>query len=757
MGRATDAFKRIVIGRPLASGELGHTLLPKILALPIFSSDPLSSNAYATQEILLVLALVGSSALHFVFPIAVAVCCLLATVVTSYRQTVRAYPTGGGAYRVARENLGTHAGLTAASALLTDYVLTVSVSVTAGVDAIVSASPALHPFKIALAIGFILFVALANLRGTKESGTLFALPTYSFVAMIYLMLITGFVRCLGGCPQAASATMTLQPQAALSFFIVLKAFAAGTTALTGVEAISDGVQAFRYPQSRNAAATLTAMGALSISMFLGISLLAHATGARATEASVTSRSVVADIGHAVFGGGPLFFLLQATTAGILILAANTAFQDFPRLSSILAQDHFMPRQFINRGDRLVFSNGVAILAILAALLVAVFEANLTHLIQLYLVGVFISFTLSQTGMFLRTRRQRTKGWRHRAAISGFGASVTGVVFLVILTTKFLGGAWIVMTAIPLIVYMMYSIQRHYDDVARQLKQPSRQPPRKRPGHHHVILLVEEITPAAERAVGYIRSIRASEVLAVAFDSSVEEAWNKLAPETLLEVIGRNGSPSASLRRFVGATRRQMSNDDFLTVVIPEVLKRSTLWEILVHPRLHRLKASLLGEPGVQVMDVPMLEAHCQAERHAHEPARNYAVVLTAGVHNATRHAIEYAEALDPTDLRVVSFVLDPEQNTDLTDQWMDARIPHPLEIEDSPFRDIGTSLVQYIRQFAPDGVDRIVTVVIPEFVVPKRRHQILHGQAALIVKRHVLFERGVVTVSVPYQLEMRAS
>src|ERR671922_1284391 len=308
MARTTDALKRLVIGRPMASGELEHTFLPKVLALPVFSSDPLSSNAYATQEILLVLGLAGGMALEHVFPIALAVACLLAVVVTSYRQTVRAYPAGGGAYRVSRENVGTYAGLTAPSALLTDYVLTVSVSVTAGADAIISAFIGLEDFRVAIAVAAILFITFANLRGLKESGILFAIPTYGFVLTVYMLLVTGFLRCLGGCPEAASADTVLRPEAGLSFVIVLKAFSAGTTALTGVEAIADGVQAFRYPQSRNAATTLAAMGVLAISMFLGISWLADHTNVVYVEGS--SRTVLAQVGNAVFGEGPLFYLLQ---------------------------------------------------------------------------------------------------------------------------------------------------------------------------------------------------------------------------------------------------------------------------------------------------------------------------------------------------------------------------------------------------------------------------------------------------------------
>jgi amino acid transporter len=737
----------------MSSGELEHTLLPKVIALPVFASDPLSSNAYATQEILLTLSIAGTAALSLVMPISIAVACLLIIVVSSYRQTVKAYPSGGGAYRVASENIGMYAGLLAASALLLDYVLTVAVSITAGVDAITSAATSLHDYSVLLALGFVLFVTVINLRGVKESGTFFAIPTYGFVISIYLLIGLGFARCLGGCPPAESAGTHLETETALTWFLILKAFAAGTTALTGVEAIADGVQAFRYPQSRNAATTLAVMGGLATSMFLGISWLAGHTGVVYTEDA--ERTVVAQIGHAVFGGGPLFYVLQAMTAGILILAANTAYQDFPRLSSILAQDSFMPRQFLNRGDRLVFSNGVVILATLASLLIIVFDADINRLIQLYLVGVFISFTLSQTGMVLRWRNLKTPGWRGRALLNGFGALVTGVVFFVIVTTKFIGGAWIIVAAIPIVMFLMRSVHKHYIDLRRQLADVQRRPRDRRVGHQHIVILADRIDVATARGIGYARSIGASDITAVTFDRELVPAWDQMAPDIPVQVLDTNGATVKRLRKHLRQKRATLDGDDFLTVVIPEVLQSRHLAEIIAHPTRHRLKAALLGEEGVQVMDVPVVISDVTPESdEAHEPARNHAIVLVSSVNNATLQAMEYAETLRPTSIRAVHFGLDPEGTEELGNSWLEAGIPHPLEIEDSPFRDIGLSLQEYVRRFNPDGADRVVTVVIPEFVVGKRRHNILHGQTGLLVKRHLLFERGVVVVSVPYHIEV---
>jgi amino acid transporter len=736
----------------MGTGELEHTLLPKVLALPVFSSDPLSSNAYATQEILLVLGLVGASALHLVMPIAIAVAVVLATVVVSYRQTVRAYPTGGGAYIVAHENLGRYPGLLAAAALLMDYVLTVSVSIVAGVDAIVSAATSLGPWKVPLSLGFVGFVTLANLRGAKESGTFFAIPTYGFVFSIYVMLAVGFVNCLDGCPPAESAGTHLEPESALTLFLILKAFSAGTTALTGVEAISNGVPAFRYPQSRNAAATLGVMGVMTISMFIGVTWLAAQTDVVYTEAM--ERTVVAQIAHAVFGGGFMFYVVQVMTAGILILAANTAYQDFPRLSSILAQDRFMPRQLMNRGNRLVFSNGVLILAVLGSLLIVMFDARLNSLIQLYLIGVFISFTLSQWGMVVHWRRMPEAGSRRRMFINGFGGTVTGVVFFVVVTTKFLSGAWIVVSAIPVLMFMMHSINRHYQGVGRELAHPERRPIDRRVGDQNMVILVVSMDAATARAVGYVRSVRPHTATAITFDKHLVGTWRRLAPDIPITVGTRNGSLANDVRDHLRERREAMRAQEFLTIVVPELLQSRGLMEIVRRPRMHRFKASLLGERGIQVLDIPIVQDEIDPDvDESVEPVRNHVIVLVSGVHNATLEAIEYAESLRGTSVQAVMFGLDPGETEKVGDRWMEQHIPCPLEIEDSPYRDISYSLTQYVRAFRPDGVNRMVTVVIPEFVVSKLRHQLLHGQAALIVKRHLLFEPGVVVASVPYHLE----
>ncbi len=747
-----QAVKRILLGRTMATDEMGHTLLPKVIALPVFSSDALSSVAYATQEILLVLGLAGAVAINKLFPIAIAVAALLALVVVSYRQTVRAYPNGGGAYIVSRENLGDNAGLLAAAALLIDYVLTVSVSITAGTEAVLTAAPGLSHYKIEIAMVFIAFVAMINLRGVKESGVFFAVPTYLFIASIAAVMVTGFVKCLGGCPVGDSAATTLHVSEQVGWFLILRAFAAGTTALTGVEAISNGVPAFRYPQSRNAATTLTIMGTISISMFIGVSWLAQQMGIRYVHGQETS--VLGEIAHAAFGGGVGFYVVQIATAAILILAANTAFADFPRLSSILATDRFMPRQLMNRGDRLVFSNGVLILSVVAGVLVVVFRADLNKLIQLYLVGVFVSFTLSQLGMVVHWRKAREPGWRRSIVINGVGATMTGLVLGVVVVTKFIYGAWIVICAIPIVMFLMKAVHKHYGVVAAQLAQPDRLPSDRRRGDNHMLILVTSLDTATARAIGYVRSTRPKSATAMTFERSHLAAWKRLAPDIPISLLERKGRLSRDVRSHVREKRAGVPPADFFTLVVPEVLDQRGLVEIIRRPRLHRLKGALLAEPGVQVLNIPILRAEIDPEvDEGSEPERNYAVVLVAGIHNATLQAIEYAESLGPTNIRAVTFALDPEQSERLGDEWLANRIPVPLELHESPFRDIGLSLTQYVRDLGPEGRSKVVTVIIPEFVVKRFRHQLLHGQTALLVKRHLLFEPGVVVASVPYHLD----
>ncbi len=499
-------FKAALLGRPLASHQAEHQLLPKRLALPVFASDPLSSVAYATEETMLVLALAGAAAFRFITPVSFAVASLLAVVVLSYRQTIRAYPQGGGAFLVAQDNFSTSVGAVAASSLMVDYILTVAVSVSAGVAAITSAVPELIEWRVSIAMFFVVLLTLINLRGAKDASTLFALPTYLFILTVMTMLVTGFARCFfDTCPTAVSAGMEVEPVlGSVTIFLVLRAFASGATALTGVEAVADGVQAFKEPKAQNARATLAVMGFVAISMFLGISALARLTGVRITHETLNlNGTVLSQIGRATFGGGIGFWILQVATAAILVLAANTAYQDFPRLSAILSDHRLMPRQFRNRGDRLVFSNGVVVLAVLAALLIYAFHAEVTRLIQLYVVGVFTSFTISQSGMIKHWLKHRDSGWRRSIVINTIGAVTTGVVLVVVTIVKFTHGAWIVLVAVPILVTLMLSIRRHYRAVAAQLRAL---PLDAKPRAHRIVLLVAHADEATDRALRYSEKV-----------------------------------------------------------------------------------------------------------------------------------------------------------------------------------------------------------------------------------------------------------
>jgi amino acid transporter len=750
--------KRVLLGRALSTSKAEHQLLPKVLALPVFSSDPLSSVAYATEEMMLVLVIAGAGALALMLPIGFAIAALLAIVVTSYRQTVKAYPRGGGSYIVSKENLGTVPGLVAAGAILTDYVLTVSVSVTAGSIAVASAFPGLAEHRVALAISFIALVTLANLRGVREAGTLFAVPTYGFAAMVGLTIIVGLVQCLTECHVADSATEELPMAAPLSVFLILRAFSSGATALTGVEAIADGVQAFRRPQAKNAATTLAVMGAISISMFLGITFLARETGVRVSPFLVDHQSVLAQIGETVFDGGLPFYVLQVFTAGILILAANTAFQDFPRLSAILARDRFMPSQFRNRGDRLVFSNGVLVLAAIAGLLVYVFLADLTRLIQLYVVGVFTAFTLSQSGMVRRWMKLRTEGWKRAAVINGIGAATTGVVLIIVTLTKFTRGAWIVICTIPVLVFFFLFVHRHYTEVGRLLRTRGLTPEVE--ASNTFVVLVRDLGPATAEAVRYLRALRPERLIPLyvgdpARFEQVSMAWPDLAPRFgRLELLaGAEAHFTRSVRAYVRGVDR--GPDDFVTVVLPELLRPRGWWQFAGQRRALWFKARLFFEPGLVLTDIPSLAedeppAASRFERPV-EPERIVVLVPVSAVHDATIRALIYATSLRPSALSALFFSTDPDDVEPIVENWSRHRLDVPLAIVDASFRDIGEPLLTEVRRYTGRG-DTMVNVVLPEFVVERWWEQFLHNQSGLYIKRMLLFEPRVVVTSVPYHL-----
>jgi amino acid transporter len=765
-GSGKGVLKRVLVGRAVASDRLEHTLLPKILALPVFSSDALSSVAYATEEILRVLLVASAGTIALAMPIALAIGALLIIVVSSYRQTVRAYPSGGGAYIVSKDNLGTLPGLVAAAALLTDYVLTVSVSVVAGVFAMTSALTSLAPYKVELSLGFVLLVTLANLRGVRESGTLFAVPTYAFIVSIFILVGVGMARCLfGGCP-AVNDLVPPAPELAttvrsVGLFVILHAFSSGSTALTGVEAISNGVPAFRRPQSKNASETLLIMGIISVAMFLGISYLAtHIPGITVSE----ERSVVGQIAHAVFGGGSFFYFVQFFTTAILVLAANTSYQDFPRLSSILARDRFMPRQFANRGDRLVFSNGVIVLGAFAGLLILVFDADLNRLIQLYVVGVFTSFTLSQTGMvrhWLKEKRKgdaAARGWQRSIVINAIGATATFLVLIIVTYTKFIEGAWIVIVAMPIIVLMFYSIHRHYLAIMAQLRRGSVSPDE---GVNHVILLVRDLGPSTAEALGYVRSFRPFEVHALhpvvgaSVPPEIQDRWRAFAGggADLEPLPTPDGDVLSGMRAYLRAFPREAN--DFISVVVPEEVRESLFGYLVRRRSLVRLKAGLLREQNVVVTDVPVVvedSVPIGVDARPLIPQRTVTLVFVSSVNDATIRAVNYARSIGAAETRAIYFDLDPDEAHRLEHQWFDRRLGIPLDIVEAPFRDLTGPMLDEVRRFTARQ-DTVVNVVIPEIIVKKWRHYLLHNQNALFIKRLFLYEERAVLSSVPFIVE----
>ncbi|MFJ2566508.1 APC family permease [Streptomyces sp. NPDC088770] len=651
MSKLTDVPKRILIGRALRSDRLSETLLPKRIALPVFASDSLSSVAYAPGEVLLVLSVAGVSAYHFSPWIAVAVAVLMLTVVASYRQNVHAYPSGGGDYEVATTNLGSKAGLTVASALLVDYVLTVAVSISSGIENLGSAVPFVVQHKVLCAVAVIVLLTVMNLRGVKESGTLFAIPTYVFVSGVFIMIVWGAVRglVLGETMRAPTADFHIKAehQGLAGFalvFLLLRAFSSGCAALTGVEAISNGVPAFRKPKSRNAASTLAMIGLLAVTMFCGIITLAMTTGVRMSDNPAANllnngvpvgpgyvqNPVISQVAEAVFGKGSfLFLILAAATALVLFLAANTAYNGFPVLGSILAQDRFLPRQLHTRGDRLAFSNGIVLLAGAAILLVVVYGADSTRLIQLYIVGVFVSFTLSQVGMVkhwnrhLATERdpaRRSHMIRSRA-INTFGAFLTSTVLVVVLVTKFTHGAWVALLGMCIFFATMTAIRKHYDRVTEEIAAPDGpDDDTVRPSRVHSVVLISKIHRPTLRALAYAKLMRSDtlEGLTVNVDPAetraLREEWERRGIDVPLKVLD---SPYREVTRpvieYVKSLRKE-SPRDAVSVIIPEYVVGHWYEHLLHNQSALRLKGRLLFTPGVMVTSVPYQLASSEAAK-----------------------------------------------------------------------------------------------------------------------------------------------
>jgi amino acid transporter len=746
-----DLFKRVVVGRPRASEEFHETLLSKTLALPIFASDLLSSVAYATEAALAVLITASATAGHLVFPISLVIAAVLGVVALSYTRTVQAYQTSGGAYVVARDNLGTLPSLVAAAALLADYILTVAVSVTAGVFALASAAPSLSSHKVGLSLLFVALITVVNLRGVRESGILFAIPTYGFVLAMLVLVGTGVGKCAtGACAQAHAPNPIAAGAGAVTVFVLLRAFASGAAALTGVEAVSNGVNAFRAPAGKNAARTLVVMAAIAITLFVTVSWLAVHMHARPSN----SVSVVSEIARAVFPAGSwtsfMYYAVQAFTFAILVLAANTSYQGFPRLGAVLARDRFFPRQFINLGDRLVYSNGVIVLAAIASFLIWIFHANVLSLIHLYVIGVFTALTLSQAGMVRYWRRRRDDGWRWSMALNAVGGVATGVVALVVIEAKFTAGAWAVMVAIPLMILGFYGVNRHYRKVERRLHAGLAAVAAAPAPTNEVVLYVDSADVALQEALWYARQIAGDDFRAIHARGPHSDPGLRPRFRTLtdirpdLEVLEPDVGRTEAVIEYLWALPRGESN--FVTVVIPELFERRSLVAAASRRTQLALKLRLLREPGVVITDVPVLAQNGTVPL----PQRAVCRLLVSGAHAASLRAVNYASTLGFADTRALFFAFDHEEADRLRRAWFEGGMRVPLEIEEASFRDIGDPLLRHLREITADPA-AVAVVIMPELIFsgPER---LLHNQRALYIKRLLLFEPRVILTSVPYRL-----
>ena len=756
-------FKRTFVGRRMPMGALEGELLPRWVALPIFASDPLSSVAYATEAGLIVLVASSVASRGLIVPIAVVIAALLAVVVLSYRQTIFAYPNGGGSYVVAKENLGQVAGLVAAASLLTDYVLTAAVSIASGVLAVTSAAPELASHAVAISLAVLVILVVVNLRGVRESGFAFALPTYGFILSIGALVVIGLIRGLvSGWPTAHVPDPTQVGLAGgVGAIVLMRAFASGCSALTGVEAISNGVTAFRRPQARNAASTLMWMGAIAIVLFLGVSVLAWKMDARPSGSvsvlSELARGIFPSGGNAAFG----YYLVQGTTALVLALAANTAFQGFPRLAALLAADSCLPRQFSNLGDRLVYSNGILVLALAAGGLIVGFNADVNSLIQLYLLGVFTAFTLSQLGMVRHnwTRRTATTSGGSRTyaiALNLTGGLLTGFVGVIVAATKFGEGAWMVTIAIPGLVLLFLTINRHYRQIGERLRLSPAAERDVRAVRGTVVLCVSALDDATAEALRYVRSIAGDRFQAIhVADASgatgIAGAWKAFSDSPgPLVVLPRDGTVSGTIAQYVRELERPTG--EIATVVIPELFRRPTLGALLRGRTALALKLRLHTERDVVVTDVPLIAGSPEAGRPASGDARRTTVLLPmSGVDAASHRALSYALGLGAEDVRIVHVALGADDVSGAQESWVARGLPVGVTVIPSPYRDLGGPLLAEIRAITADP-DAVCVVVMPEIISPHRWQRMLHNQRALFIKRLLLFEERVILTSVPYSV-----
>ncbi|TMK48504.1 MAG: APC family permease [Actinobacteria bacterium] len=755
------ALKRAVLGPPLPTAHLVHERLGKPTALAVFASDNLSSVAYATEEILKVgVPIAGLAAFSMVMPITFGILVVLAILLFSYRQTIKAYPSAGGAYIVTRDNFGLLTAQVAGVALLTDYVLTVSVSVAAGIAAVTSAFPALYSYRVEMSVFCIWFIAWGNLRGVRESGRMFAVPTYFFIVMMFALLGLGLFRSLTGglhpLPIPADASLGT---GVVTLFVVLHAFASGGAAVTGVEAISNGVPAFRPPEWRNARTTLMWMGSLLGVMFLGLSYISVKLRVVPSE----TKTVISEVGRAVFGGGALgyglFLLLQVATTLILILAANTSFADFPRLANFHATDNFMPRQLTKRGHRLVFSNGIIGLAIAATLVVVVFQADVHRLIPLYAIGVFTSFTLSQAGMARRHLRIKEPGWRHGLAINGLGAVTTAVVTVVIAVTKFSHGAWAVMVFVPVMVWLLVRLNRQYEQEHRELDEDLPVFDASTVHRPIAVLLVEDLDRETVHALQYVKTIRAEETHAIHFardersTKAIRRAWDQLGIDVPLKVERSDGDLATSIARYV----KSFPGDADVNVIIPGPASMGFVERLRISRRGAQLAKALLPLERARITVVrdhlgpghPVNETIGGGHRLRVLPRPNHrAVVLVDKLDRASLEAVRYALGLAPTEVRAVHAAVDVENQEQLMRRWMELGVPVELDVIECWDRNVARSLERYVVELM--GRHSEVTVVMPRRDDARLSHRLLHDRTSRKIARALGRYEHVDLAVVPY-------
>jgi amino acid transporter len=761
--------KHVLIGAPIANVQAEFERLTKFKALAVLSSDAISSVAYATEASLGVLIAAGSGNLGTVLPIGIAIVVLLAIVALSYRQTIPAYPNGGGSYIVAKDNLGTVPGLIAAASLLIDYVLTVSVSISSGVQNLASFFTALTPYVIAIDVALVIIVTVVNLRGVRESGSIFAIPTYIFIGSALLLIIVGFFKSFAlahhpviGQYQYVAAT---EP---LSIFLILKAFASGCSAMTGVEAISNGVPAFKKPETRNAAKTLTWMAVILGTLFLGITLLATSYHVEAyTNGNPT---VIAQIAQQVFSG-PLFILFpifQISTLLILTLAANTSYSDFPRLASLLARDNFLPHQFAFRGDRLAFSIGIVFLAILAGFLLVIFKGDTTSLISLYAVGVFLSFTLSQSGMVRHWWKLRTThpGWMRSLIINGLGALTTLLVAMVIASTKFLSGAWIVVILIPLLVLMFLGIYHHYMRV--EADRMTDIPIHPKDIHHRLIVPISDLSQVSKESLAYARSI-SSQVTAIHVSIHAEKtdelrtAWDSMQDGWLaenriqLEILqSTERFRENAMIAYIEAVRKEYP-DDTLTVVLPETY--APWWKrLLLNPFVFRLKVRLYFHPNIIVTNFTEMKRDVPSGMPTRpSKVQHRFIVPIAGLDRVSKQSLAYARSIT-SHVTSAHVAIDQHDADTVQEAWMHLQKNTPkdeeaqLVIIESPYRSLSGPLLAYIdavRELYPEDT---LTVMLPEYVVSHWWEFPLHNQTAFRLKTALLSRPSIVVTNIPQHL-----